>query len=63
MKLLWIEQLPENVDSIQIIEKPLEPNNIEYIEEILKENDYNKKIVKKVINFKDGTSEVILYQK
>lgn len=45
-----IQKLPEKVESIKMVEKPL--------------NDHpDSRIVKKVISFKDGTSEVLLYQK
>lgn len=45
------EQIPEDVESIRMIEKPIFKNN---------EETY---LVKKVIQFKDGTNEVILYEK
>ena len=59
-----LETLPELVESIHMVERPLKRENINEIDSIYANHlDDVKKTVKKVIHFKDGSSEVILYQK
>jgi hypothetical protein len=46
-----MSQLPDNIECIKVIEKNLDGNNS------------NHKLVKKEIQFKDGTYEAVLYNK
>src|SRR5690606_4272527 len=56
-------KLPENIDSVYVIEKPMEDNKNTKTDPGTQSYVHVKKIVKKVINFKDGTSGTIFYQK